>query len=214
MEHEHRVNHDRERPRSLEVNFANIPEELQQYSAFVVWQYRMKEGDWKKPPMIPTTGRLASVANPNTWSTFQDAKTAYETGRYAGIGLMLTKEAGIVGVDIDHCIHNNTLTQQAQKIISNLQTYTEISPSGEGIRCFVKGSLPGAYRRKGNVELYEDKRYLTLTGHSIHASPTIPDRQTELESVYADLFRTFVTPPNVPESTGRVGKPDQRRNSS
>jgi putative DNA primase/helicase len=214
MEHEHRVNHDRERPRSLEVNLAHIPEELQHYPSWVVWQYRVVEGDWKKPPITPASGWLASVGNSKTWGSFEEARSAYKTGRYAGIGFMLSKEAGIVGVDIDHCIRDATLDPQAQKIITQLDTYTERSPSGEGVHLFLKGKLPGVYHRKGTIELYEDKRYLTITGHAIHTPPTIPNRQTELESVYTDLFRTFVTPPNAPESTGRVGEPAQRRQPS
>jgi len=212
MEHEHRVNHDRERPRSLEVNVATIPEELQQYPSWVVWQYRMVDGEWKKPPITPASGWLASVANSKTWGSFEEAKHAYETGRYAGMGFVLTKEAGIVGMDIDHCIHNHNLTHQAEEMITTLQTHTEISPSGEGVHLMLKGYLPGVYHRQGNVELYEDKRYLTITGHAIHTPPTIPNRQAELETIYTDLFRTFVTPLNTPESTGRVGKPAQRRN--
>ncbi len=149
----------------------------------------MVDGEVKKPPFNPRTGMMASVANPTTWSSFQEAKTAYQRRNYAGVGFMLTQETGIVGIDIDHCFRDGKYSDQAHEIMTQLNTYTERSPSGEGLRLFLHGSLPGPYRRRGTIELYEDRRYLTVTGHMLPGAPrTLEYREAELNALYQQLF--------------------------
>jgi putative DNA primase/helicase len=187
MRKEHEPHQPKELPTPLEVNFATIPEQLKERSQWVVWRYAVVEGEIKKPPFTPRTGRLASVANSASWASFDTARRAYESGKYAGIGFMLV--SGIVGIDIDHCIKDGQLSPPAQKIQQNLNTYTERSPSGEGIRLFMHGTLPGPYRRRGNIELYQDRRYLTVTGHQLDGSSAVlSTNQTALEAVYSKLF--------------------------
>lgn len=53
----------------------------------------------------------------------------------------------------------------AQQIIEGLDGYTELSPSGAGIHIIVRGELPGGGNRKGPLEMYDTKRFFTMTGH-------------------------------------------------
>lgn len=180
----------KELPTPLEVNFAAIPEVLRQYPSWVVWQYRLIKGEITKPPVNLRTDRLASVTNPASWVSFEEARKAYTHGGYAGIGFVLTRQAGIVGIDIDHCIHNGEIDQDTKESITLLATYTERSPSGKGIRLFLKGSLPGPYRRKGHIELYQDGRYLTVTGQRIEGTPdTLSFSQEILSRFYNHIFQ-------------------------
>ena len=77
-----------------------------------------------------------------------------------------------------------------------MQTYTEYSPSGTGLRCLVRGDLPGPYKHKvtglgpdrhGVLEVYEENRYLTITGdiYSEGADPgdTNPDESWRIRLV-------------------------------
>jgi primase-polymerase (primpol)-like protein len=82
---------------------------------------------------------------------------------------VLTQENGIVGIDLDHCFNPETskCEQWAIDIINKMDSYTEVSPSGEGIRIFVKGLLPPGGRKKGYIEMYSSGRYLTITGNSL-----------------------------------------------
>jgi hypothetical protein len=78
---------------------------------------------------------------------------------------------------------------EAAHIISELDSYTEASPSGTGIRILLLGKLPGIYRRRGTIELYEDRRFLTLTGHTFPEAPEdIEPRQAELSGLYQRIF--------------------------
>ncbi|GHO85185.1 phage NrS-1 polymerase family protein [Dictyobacter formicarum] len=189
MEKEGHIRQHREVPTPLEVQFSKIPQDLKEIPQWVMWKYLIVSGEITKPPFDAATGKLASVANRNTWSTFTKAQKAYEEGRYSGVGFMLTPESGLVGIDIDHCLESGQSTLEAQTILQKLNTYKERSPSGKGIRIFLKGSLPGVSRKKGNIELYQEKRYLTVTGQQLADSLNeIAEQQRELNEIYTSLF--------------------------
>lgn len=171
---------------ALQVDFDNIPDELKEGSQFVNWIYELIEEDLKKPPFDPKTGRRASVRNPSTWGSFDEARRAYETGKYAGIGYMLT--GGLVAFDIDHCIEDGQLDGFTKRLIAYLGTYFEKSPSGTGARGFMRGHKPGLLSRSGNIEIYEQVRYVTLTGHRISSERGIIPDQKKLDYVYRKTF--------------------------
>jgi len=177
-------------PEPLAVQFENIPERLQSYPQWVVWNYAVVDEEIKKPPFSPKTGKLASVRNPATWGSFQEVQTAYETGHFAGVGIVLTADMGIVGIDIDHCIVDGQIQEEAHRILTTINSYADRSPSDTGIRIMLEGKLPGVYRRRGNIELYEDMRYLTLTGHRIaNTSQDVQPRYRELYGLYQRIFQ-------------------------
>ena len=78
--------------------------------------------------------------------------------------------------------------------------YTEVSPSGTGIRIICRGKLPPGARRKGKVEMYDESspRYLTITGHVLDGRGDIHDRQAEIEVVHAEHLGTEVTEDTKP----------------
>jgi putative DNA primase/helicase len=176
-------------PEPLPVNFERIPKRLQDCNQFVVWRYAVIDGEIKKPPCNPRTGRPASVRTPSTWGSFAEVRAAYETGQFSGVGIVLTPELGVVALDIDHCIADGKVSDQAQRVIKALHSYTEISPSGTGIRILLEGKLPAGLRRRGKLEMYDDLRYVTLTGHHFATTPKdIQPRHRELYGVYHRLF--------------------------
>src|SRR5207244_2769510 len=76
----------------------------------------------------------------------------------------------------------------ATAIVLLMDSYTEVSPSGTGLKIFVLGTLlEGAKQGKiYKLEIYDQKRYFTVTGHHLAASPlTIESREDRLR-MYAD----------------------------
>src|SRR4051812_18152833 len=67
-----------------------------------------KDGKRPKIPYDVRTDRKASVTSPTTWAPFPVVLKAYQHGQYDGIGFVLTKKQGIVGVDLDGCRDNQT----------------------------------------------------------------------------------------------------------
>src|SRR5579859_8118051 len=151
----------------------HAPELLKSLPQWVLWRYQHIPGKDKprKPPFQPT-GRVASVDDPRTWSSYGQVIDALDTGKYQGIGFVL--QGGIVAIDLDNCLFevNGTkrVTKTARRIYELAHSYTEISPSGKGLHIFLRGHLPekdgqpqdGMKSQYG--EMYERKRYITITG--------------------------------------------------
>lgn len=132
--------------------FENIPSELKKLKQWVCWC-----GD--KLPKNPYTGGNAQSNNKDTWGTFEDAVNAISKYHFDGVGFMFA--SGYFGVDLDHCLDNQDFIDE---FVETLQSYTEISRSGQGIHIICKGTLPDGARRRGNVEMYCSGRYFIMTG--------------------------------------------------
>ena len=141
---------------------------------WVAWSYRCKDGRWTKPPIDPRSGRTASVSNPDTWGTFEVALAGMERHGLAGVGLVLTVNDDITGIDLDDCITDaGFYSPLAAEVIEYGETYAEISPSGEGIRIFARGKIDAALKDdKVGIEVYGTGRYLTVTGQQIEGTPS------------------------------------------
>jgi putative DNA primase/helicase len=179
-----------------------FPSELQALPQWVAWQAVPRPGQAKpaKVPVCPRTGANASPTDRATWGTFTHALDRCARDNLAGVGFVLTSEDSFVGIDLDHCRHSETglIEDWAAKIVVELRTYTEISPSGTGLRLLVQGKLPPGGRRRGDVEMYDTARYLTITGDHLEGTPlTIEPRQAALEALHAEVFPDSGNPRGV-----------------
>jgi len=171
-----------------EIKSESIPQDLKVIPQWVNWRERIKNGKPTKIPINSITKKWASVNKADTWCDFETAVSNYQTNGSDGIGFVLTKDDPFIGLDIDKCRDPQTgkIDSSAQQIMNDIASYTEISPSGTGIRIFAKGKLPPNGRKRGNIEMYDSDRYLTLTGHHHPGAPElIFDRQNEIENLHA-----------------------------
>lgn len=200
----------------------SIPEALRARDQWLFWKWEKRihpttgEIKWTKPP-YQANGNHASTDNPRTWTSFTEAVATYNRGGFPGVGYVLTVDReptdelpgttddGLAGVDLDHCVNPETdaVEPWAQAIVDALDSYTEISPSGTGLRIFIYGKLPPKDRKTGNFECYESGRYLTITGNHLPNTPlTIEHRQDEMVSVHTKMFAERNRP--RPQSTNRA----------
>jgi hypothetical protein len=173
------------------MSLDRIPSELKALSRFVAWREETRDGKPTKIPVDAKTGHNAAVDRPETWANFGAALAAVNRNGNRGIGFVLTEADPYTVIDLDKCRDPDTGTIEpwAWKIIRQLNSFTEISPSGRGLHIWAKGKLPPGGRRKGHIEAYSDKRYLTLTGAHLEKTPgTIEARQKELEALHHEVF--------------------------
>ncbi|HEV7275232.1 MAG TPA: PriCT-2 domain-containing protein [Devosiaceae bacterium] len=122
--------------------------------------------------------------DPSTWKTLAEANAAQRN-----VGLVLTDRelcGGIVCVDLDGCREPQTgeVSGWAQHIIERLNSYSEVSPSGTGVKVFLRSdaALPDGKRKiaepavvgkKPAIELFagESARYVAITGEHIMDTP-------------------------------------------
>jgi P4 family phage/plasmid primase-like protien len=190
-----------DRPCPLVVKPDAIPQELRDKDHWLVWKYvkdldsETGEISWDKPPVSARTGGPGSSTNPKTWDSYQNAYNTYLELGYDGIGFALHARKGeelhVVAIDLDKCRNadTGTIDEWALDIIRAIDSYTEISPSGCGIRILLFGALPAHGRKKGPYENYQTGRYVTITGHHLDGTPhTIENRHDQLLAVHKEQF--------------------------
>ena len=166
--------------------------ELAGYPNFVMWRYSLVDGQRKKPPFDPNTNQPASPIDRTTWGTLETALTTLATGKFNGIGFMLS-HSPFSGIDLDHSVEGGTLLPWAKAIAEAMDTYGEYSPSWNkatgtgGVHLLVEGK-PARSKKVGNLEVYGEKHYLTITTNHLPGTPTtIESRQEALDALYRQV---------------------------
>lgn len=169
--------------------FNNIPVELRQLSQWAC-------ADASKKPLDPKTGKQASVSDPSSWATFEQA-VAYATKHRLWIGFMLSENDPFTIIDLDDKVENPAAEGQRQrheKILSSFDSYTERSRSGRGYHIVTRGKVPSGARRD-HVEVYSDKRFMVCTGDVVREAP-INDCQPLLDRLYEEMRPQFAAAPS------------------
>ncbi|WP_148415018.1 hypothetical protein [Haloferax sp. KTX1] len=169
-----------------------LPDELLERDHWVGWRKQTRDGAETKVP-VSVNGGYASATDAATWTTFDDALAYATDGAADGVGFVFSTDDPYVGVDLDKCRSRKTgeTDEWATEIIDQLASYTEVSPSGTGYHVIVRGSLPPGGNRTGNLELYEDARFFTVTGDHVDETPTtVADRTDELTEIHGAYFET------------------------
>jgi putative DNA primase/helicase len=152
---------------------------------------KRQAGNLAKVPINPHTGGYASVSDPTTWGSYEQAIQQSRTNpRISGIGYVFSEADPFAGIDLDHCREPKTgaIEPLALARITTFDSYSEISVSGTGIHIIVMATLPDLGRHKGNIEIYDRKRFFVVTGnHLIGTSTTINSRQNMVEALYQEI---------------------------
>jgi putative DNA primase/helicase len=159
-------NFEGKKPKRMEVISGNIPEELKALRCWVVWKWIFKKGKFTKPP-YQVNGDCADSNDPATWTDFETALHAYQNGgKWDGIGFTLSKDDPYVGVDWDDCVDSATgqIDAEILLLVKAINSYTEISPSGTGLKTLVRGKLPAGGHHNKNIGVFDCGRYFCITG--------------------------------------------------
>ncbi len=165
---------------------SNIPDELKQLNNWCVWKFEKRNGKRTKIPFNAETGEFAKSNDKSTWSSYE---TAVNAEGVDGIGFFF--EPPYLGIDIDDIdddLHRFKQGDKLDNIVSEFneafKSYTEVSPSGNGLHIIVKGKIPGSRRRKGNIEMYDSGRFFTMTGKTI-------GKYKDVTEVSEQVFKTI-----------------------
>lgn len=182
----------------MEHILANFPEELILTPQWVLYKLEIRDGRLTKVPYQPN-GLQAKSTNPATWSDCQTVVSAYVGNlSFDGIGFVFTEDDSYVGIDLDKCRDPATgdVEPWASKILGDIHTYTELSPSGKGFHLIGKGKLPPKGRKKDQIEMYDSGRYFTVTGdHCEDTATDVNDIQDDLSALHANVFGAAAKPP-------------------
>lgn len=175
-----------------------IPQSLTERHQWVAWKYSFRDSGGRsrmcKVPVSPTSKTTARSDSPETWSDFQTAWAYYEANRrwLAGVGYVFSPDDPFVGIDLDSCRDHRTgcLAAWAEQIVRDLDSYTEVSPSGTGLKVILMSDqkVPSRRRSSPEVEVYSSHRFFTITGHALPGLSRVENRTTEISQIHAQLF--------------------------
>jgi putative DNA primase/helicase len=146
--------------------------------------------DGKKIPYRLDEPAVQAKVNDETgWGTLHEARRVYEAAGFDGIGVKLSGD-GLACIDLDKCRDAQTgaITSEAQRIVDELNSFTEISFSGAGLHVFVRAWLGKNHSRAG-LECYGSRRYIALTGHRLPGTPAAIEERSD--AIAALITREF-----------------------
>lgn len=129
----------------------------------------------KKPIKVPfyanggkRYGRQGTIEDRSKLTTFAAARDAAARGGFDGVGLALLPEFGITALDFDNCVGpDGDLPHEIAEIVNS--TYAEYSPSGRGVRAFVKGDYGNRKSKSTDdqfgFETFTSSGFVTFTGN-------------------------------------------------
>lgn len=168
---------------------------------WVNFKIQSRKGKKTKVPYSPLTGKMASSTDEGTWATYEEAKKKSEN-----VGIVFTPDQKLLGIDIDHCLEkgtnniNHEKRQEIAELIIESNTYTEISPSGEGLHLYFEldKSLVLTGNKSAPYEIYTSGRYFTFTANCYkEEKPIRKISTTEALRILAILGYPFATKTSV-----------------
>lgn len=197
---------------SVEFNEDLFPDELKVHDAWVVWRpERDKSGNrWTKVLyQADAPAKHASSTDPKTWSPLATAVASARAVDW-GVGFVVSpSNGGVVGIDLDHVLTSAKrepdgtwsveMIPEAARIVAAMNSYTEVTPSGDGLRILVEGEWKDTGKNQpltptSKIEVYAQGRFLTVTGrHVVGTPPTVEERTEQLDILHTEHFRAVST---------------------
>ena len=174
------------------IGFEAVPDELKSLAQWVLWRSETRDDKTTKVPYDARKQKHASSTDSDTWCSFSTAchLFAANSQKYEGIGFVLSADDPYVGIDFDDCLEDGELKPWARELVDLMQpTYAEVSPSGDGIKMWIRADKTRSGNRKpvgdGKIEIYDLSRYFTVTGSIIESAATeIAENQEGLEGLF------------------------------
>ena len=174
-------------------NKAHIPELLQQQNKWLCWQKGESDrrGKFPKYPVNPLNPSIKiNYQDPNNLLSFSEAKNYYNKNYLiSGLGFKLNalpiNNRYLIGIDID--MQEGRSESDFEDFRRSLnETYSEVSPSGKGIRLFGLSDKIINNWSHNHIEVYSANRYLTVTGKD--ARGEIKDITKEIQT-FTDTYK-------------------------
>jgi primase-polymerase (primpol)-like protein len=172
-------------PRSRQVTPESTPEAITTRRPWVGWnaEYRPEQSPQKPRREVaqkPETRRHAGPTARRTWRACDPAWAHDVSCAADGNEVVPDADDPSVGGDVDHrrAPQRGVIQPWAQAGVTRVQRSPEISPPGTGPRVLPKGQRLAKGRGRGDLAGYDERRFMTWTGHPLTGAPTTLERTT------------------------------------
>ena len=194
----------------------SLPDEMKNKPNWVVVRTRenKESGRLDKFLIDVHTGKFAESNEPETWTDFDAAcKYAKEHGGVA-LAYALDGVDGIACIDLDHCIgEDGKRSALADEVLAKCgKTYAEQSVSGRGIHVFgrTKGTDLRPFSKDGDMEYYQDRHFITMTGDGATCSELASFDTPEMQSLLEHKLERRTEWKNVGKGEAGLSQMDDR----
>ena len=194
----------------------SLPDEMKNKPNWVVVRTRENKetGRLDKFLIDVHTGKFAESNEPKTWTDFEAAcKYAKEHGGVA-LAYALDGTDGIACIDLDHCIgEDGKRSALAEEVLAKCgKTYAEQSVSGKGIHVFgkTKGTDLRSFSKEGDMEYYQDRHFITMTGDGAGYSRLESFDTPEMQSLFERKLERRTEWKNVGKGEAGLSQMDDR----
>jgi len=170
----------------LRESWEDIPKQMQKkdtWMALLVFPTRGKDGTlkWNKVPWNLDSWRALKWRGGDALMSYEAAKKAVirsqrkdRWNRHIRLARVFQPDEDIVGIDLDHCVEpDGTINDAAIDVINEFASFTEFSPSGNGIHIFLHADSLGIQNHKFSpigVEVFRKHCLMTVTGRMVPGS--------------------------------------------
>ena len=140
-----------------------------------------------KKPVSAITGNIARWSDPKELTTFEDVER-FISGRDGFLpAFIIYKAHQLVFIDLDHCYQSDQLTPLAQQLLTHTgNSFAEKSRSGNGLHILIQGEMPIAGIKTHDIEIYSDKKVVTLTFDYLDGRKELEKHQALIDQFIAD----------------------------
>jgi len=167
-----------------------FPHELTALRQWLVWRYE-PNGD-RKPRKVPYyvsgSRRQGKQGSDDDRAALTDYATASASlAGYDGLGFAFLPGDGLVGIDLDGITESADRAERAQRIIDACRSYTEHSPSGNGVHIICRGETETFKSNLLGIEVFSGRQFFTMTGQPYGDPQPLAEVSAE---TFAKLKRT------------------------
>lgn len=165
----------------------HCPAALRALPGWLVWRYAPNPVAGKPPLKLPCyadeaggprQGRQGSEQDRARLVSFDAALARAREPGFEGVGLALLPEFGVAALDFDHCVAGGQVAPEVEQLVAG--TYAELSPSGHGVRAFVRAAPDVLGNHKSpaaagvwGFETFSSSGFVTFTGRQLPASALV-----------------------------------------
>jgi len=161
------------------IDESGVPPDLKRLPHWILWKRgEDKEGGRFQKYPCNRRGYPIDATAPGNWREFNVVADELRSSNHvSGIGICLTGrpvatahgEHYLVAIDLDECVTVDdeggiVLSARAETILKALNSYSELSPSGTGLRAFFYSEDLPTSRNRNGMEIYGHGRFMTVTG--------------------------------------------------